>query len=123
MNLVFAILGLFLAAMGLWGVLSTLRCKQQIEAVCVDSVAISSQGMKTYAAVFAYTYQGVEYRQPSFQSFPRQRLQKRFRLQETYPVYIDPQNPARVAVDRTPQIIQWLLMLLGVLMVVMGLRG
>ena len=43
MNIIFVILGLFLAAMGLWGVISTLRCKLPIDAVCVDSVAISSQ--------------------------------------------------------------------------------
>lgn len=123
MNLIFAVLGLFLAAMGLWGVVSTLRCKLPIDAVCVDSVAISNQGVKTYAAVFAYTHQGVEYRQASFQSFPRQRLQRRFRLQEHYRVYIDPQNPTRVAMDRAPQITHWLLTLLGVMVVIVGLRG
>ena len=122
MNIIFVILGLFLAAMGLWGVISTLRCKLPIEAVCVNSVAVSSQGVKAYAAVFAYTHEGKEYCQASFQSFPRQRLRSRFRLQETYRVYIDPQNPARVAVDRTPQITQWMLMVLGVLMIAVGLR-
>ncbi|MBQ9109526.1 MAG: DUF3592 domain-containing protein [Oscillospiraceae bacterium] len=122
MNIIFVILGLFLAAMGLWGVISTLRCRLPIDAVCVDSVAVSSQGVKTYAAVFAYTYEGLQYRQASFQSFPRQRLRSRFRLQETYRVYIDPQNPARVAVDRTPQITQWMLMVLGVVMIAVGLR-
>ena len=122
MNIIFVILGLFLAAMGLWGVISTLRCKLPIEAVCVNSVAVSSQGMKTYAAVFAYTHEGRQYRQASFQSFSRQRLRSRFRLQETYRVYIDPQNPARVAVDRTPQMTQWMLMVLGVVMIAVGLR-
>ncbi len=122
MNIIFVILGLFLAAMGLWGVISTLRCRLPIDAVCVDSVAISSQGMKTYAAVFAYTHEGHQYRQASFQSFPRQRLRSRFRLEETYRVYIDPQNPARVAVDRTPQMTQWMLMVLGVVMIAVGLR-
>ena len=122
MNIMFVILGLFLAAMGLWGVISTLRCRLPIDAVCVDSVAISSQGMKTYAAVLAYTHEGRQYRQASFQSFSRQRLRSRFRLQETYRVYIDPQNPARVAVDRTPQMTQWMLMVLGVVMIAVGLR-
>ena len=122
MNIMFVILGLVLAAMGLWGVISTLRCRLPIDAVCVDSVAISSQGMKTYAAVFAYTHEGKEYCQASFQSFSRQRLRSRFRLQETYRVYIDPQNPARVAVDRTPQMTQWMLMVLGVVMIAVGLR-
>ncbi|MBQ8918147.1 MAG: DUF3592 domain-containing protein [Oscillospiraceae bacterium] len=122
MNIIFVILGLFLAAMGLWGVISTLRCRLPIDAVCVDSVAISSQGMKTYAAVFAYTHEGQQYRQSSFQSFPRQRLRSRFRLDETYRVYIDPQNPSCVAVDRTPQMTQWMLMVLGVVMIAVGLR-
>lgn len=120
MNLVFTILGLFLAAMGLWGVVSTLRCSQPVEAECVGSAAVGNQGVKTYTAVFAYTYEGTEYRQASFQSFPRQRLQRRFRLQEHYRVFIDPKNPARVAVDRAPQITQWMLMVLGVLMIVVG---
>ena len=121
MNIFFALLGLFLTAMGLWGVVSTLRCNQPIEAVCVDSVAVNNQALKTYAAVFAYTYEGVQYRQPSFQSFARQKLQRRFRLQESYRVYLDPKNPARVAVDRLPQTIQWMLVVLGVLVVVGGL--
>lgn len=121
MNLIFVILGLFLAALGLWGVISTLRCSQPIDALCVDSVAVSSQALKSYAAVFAYTYEGVEYRQPSFQAFPRQRLQHRFRLQQQYRVYIDPKNPARVAVDRAPQMLQWMLLVLGVLVILGGL--
>ena len=122
MNIVFVILGLFLAAMGLWGVISTLRCSQPIQAECVDSVGVCSQGMKTYAAVFAYQYEGQQYRQPSFQSFSRQKLRSRFVLQQSYRVYIDPQNPARVAVDRAPQITHWMLMVLGILVAAAGLR-
>lgn len=123
MNIIFAILGLFLAAMGLWGVVSTLRCSLPVEAVCVDSVPVSSQGMKTFAAVFSYTYQGTQYRQPSFQSFARQKLRSRFYLQQSYRVYIDPKNPTRVAVDRTPQMTHWMLMVLGLLLVFAALRG
>ena len=121
MNIIYILLGLFLTAMGLWGVISTLRCSQPVEAVCVDSVALNNQALKTYAAVFAYTYNGVEYRRPSFQSFARQKLQRLFRLQESYRVYIDPKNPARVAVNRLPQTIKWMLVVLGVLMVIGGL--
>jgi hypothetical protein len=121
MNIIYILLGLFLAAMGLWGVASTLRCKQPVDALCVDSVALNNQALKTYAAVFAYTFEGVEYRQPSFQSFARQKLQRMFRLQEHYRVYIDPQNPTRVAVTRMPQTIQWMLVVLGVLMIAGGL--
>ena len=122
MSIVFVILGLFLAAMGLWGVISTLRCNQPIQAECVDSVGVSSQGMKTYAAVFAYCYEGRQYRQPSFQSFSRQKLRRRFVLQQSYRVYIDPKNPARVAVDRAPQITHWMLMVLGIIVAAAGLR-
>ena len=122
MNIVYILLGLFLTAMGVWGVVSTLRCNLPITAVCVDAVALNNQALKTFAAVFAYTYNGVEYRQPSFQSFARQKLRRRFRLGESYRVYIDPQNPGRVAVDRMPQTIQLMLVVLGVIVLLAALR-
>lgn len=123
MKLIFMILGLFLFAMGLWYVVGTLRCRRAVQAVLEEALPTGSREVKRYAPVFRYEAEGKEYRGACLQSFPGQVLQKQYLRGQSYTVYIDPAAPNRFVLRRLPQATHWMMALLGLLLLLAGLRG
>lgn len=109
--------GIFLLTGVYMGVIRLIKCTMKVEATCVGHQAQRGKGGITfYSPVFEYEVQGKSYRNSTGELYSRRKIKKRFVIGQSYQVYAD---PGKLMVMRTKHTVggsNWLLMIMGVLM-------
>ena len=75
------------------------RVKKKVCNVCVEAKCTNyracpgGKGQTTYAPIFAYTYEGVEYESQSSLSYSKKKIAKKYITGQMYQVYINEEYP------------------------------
>lgn len=109
-------LGMAMAWLGIYmGIYKKIRCNLKISACYTGAQAYKVRASTSYTPEFSFSYEGTDYFNTSGECFSARKLDKRFQIGESYPIYIDPQNPNSFCVSRGIDKSGILLLLLGIL--------
>lgn len=87
--------------MGIYmGIIRKFQCSHRISAHYNGARANTVRGHTTYTPEFSFTYNGEHYLNTSGECFSKRKLNKRFQIGESYPIYINPKNPNCLCVSR-----------------------
>jgi len=93
--------GLVLVDLALVKLINNMRCDTLIEAAYVDRVYYNGyRGEGTYAPIFRYIYNGVEYKSEAKQYYTESLMRAKFGLKRKYNIYICSKEPELCVVDR-----------------------
>lgn len=113
--------GALLPAFGAYDIYNIFSCKQQISAEYQGFNRYSgSRGAASYAPVFEYEWQGKRYTEQSAQSEKLELLEAEMEVGQTYPIYINPQNPSIFLLARKFRFISFLMFVLGLFFLLGG---
>jgi len=92
---------LVLIDLALVKLINNMRCDTIVEATYVDRVYYRGyKGEGTYAPIFRYTYNGVEYKSEAKQSYTEALMRAKFGLKRKYNIYICSKEPELCVVER-----------------------
>ena len=86
--------GMFLLP-GLWQIICYFRCTLAVTAVCKGDVVLfdSKKGFSTYAALFAYHFDGEEYQYAALTGCSDRRWKRLYAVGKSYIVHVNPHHP------------------------------
>lgn len=93
-SFMFILLGIYM------GIVKVIRCNTKVMAQYTGATACHSKSVTLYTPGFAYEYEGTTYKNTSGETFSKRKIEKMFQWGVTYPIYINPNNPASFLVRR-----------------------
>lgn len=95
------IFGCVLFVCCMYDIYRILRCKEKIKGVYCDYCAYRGGVIiKTFAPIFKYTYNQMEYRLQTTQNYSYKRLRKKFIPGNVYDLYVNAKHPSAYIIER-----------------------
>lgn len=114
------IMGIILLVIGIWIVARRNRCSVLIQAEYIKCNPISVNCVTSYYPVFRFTYNSTVYENQSFDSISKKQYNT-YRLGYFFPVYINPNNPRDIVMNKKFKFTDGLIIIIGLLFVLFSI--
>lgn len=108
-------IGILFLGLGMRNVLQLFTCTHKIEGTLCNVVPYTSKNVTLYSPVFQYTANGKKYQSQCSASYRKRYLKRRYSINGTYHIYINPKNPQVFIIKKRIGHTTWLLLCLGFL--------
>lgn len=118
--IIILIMGILLLVIGIWIIVRRNRCSILIQAEYIKCNPISANYVTSYFPVFRFTYNGIVYENQSFDSISKKQYNT-YRLGYLFPVYINPNNPRDIVMNKKFKFTDGLIIIIGLLFVIFSI--
>ncbi len=112
------IIGSIILGIGVLLIFKTIQCGEKVSALLVDYGFEQYKAHITSSPLFKYTYQGEEHTENASECLSQRYVLKHFKEGEIYTVYISPQNPSFLKINKHISIFDLILCLFGVAIII-----
>jgi len=123
-SIVFESFGFMMFLLGFYvGIVKRKSCTERRMGKCVGYQTYHGyKGSKSYSPIFTYSLNGEQIKAQSITSYMSlKKLKKKFKIDQSYEIFIDPKLPKAVRVDQSIGVTNIIFMTIGMCSIIIGL--